>query len=200
MNNKIVTFAFDRQTPQANGYFLLETQLEFSHKLPTNLSFTHDTQKFYLFSHNQSSNKLQFLTNSKIELPFHKEIDLEHVWSGDDDSNKVFQKIKPHQTLCLLASENCIAQAFMLAKQCPIDISLSIILHSTHTFPFIIKPARFIMNDLPPEMIGCSELLEDWKIPNRLCSDADLAGCFDGNFQQLNTQWQPPKNWVIHLI
>lgn len=105
------------------------------------------------------------------------------------------------KTLCFLVTESALAQAFYLGKQLQNEFSMVMILESQAGFPFAVKPARFMFEDLPDEavsMIGACPLLEDWGIPNRLCSHQGLPGCFDGDLKTFKSLWQPPEDW--HLI
>lgn len=79
------------------------------------------------------------------------------------------------------------------------------LLHSSNGFPFVVKPARFLFPELPAEAIGASSLLEDWKINNRLASELDLPGCFEGSLAELLEHWiyahkqtaAAQKNWQV---
>lgn len=105
------------------------------------------------------------------------------------------------KTLCFLVAESALAQAFYLGKSLQNEFSMVMILESQAGFPFAVKPAQFMFEDLPDEavsMIGACPLLEDWGIPNRLCSPVGTPGCFDGDLKTFKSLWQPPADW--HLI
>jgi len=100
-----------------------------------------------------------------------------------------WDKTKP--TL-ILASALYMALAFALSKRFQNSNTPNIktvLLHSSDSFPFQVKPARFLMHETPPEAIGASTLLEDWKIQNRLASSEDLPGCFQGELIDMFAYW-----------
>lgn len=66
--------------------------------------------------------------------------------------------------------------------------------------PFRPRPSRFLLPDMPPEVIAAIPLLEDWGIPSRLCSPDARAGCFEGPLDELLKTLNPKsKHTVIHL-
>jgi len=97
----------------------------------------------------------------------------------------------------IIGSDLALANVFYLAKQRAqfkqhTSHTLAL-LHCTQDFPFKVKPARFMVHDLPPEAIGACPLLEDWTISNRLASDQGHPGCFDGPLEQLLANWLTQK-------
>lgn len=64
-----------------------------------------------------------------------------------------------------------------------------VILGSEVPFPFKTRPSQILVPGLPPEVIACMPLLEDWGIPSRLCSQADFAGCHQGYVTDLVRCW-----------
>jgi hypothetical protein len=100
--------------------------------------------------------------------------------------------IQPEANLLIIASGLEMANLFYLAKQRDSTQSTGhtlALLHSEDSFPFTVKPARFLLPEMPAEAIGACPLLEDWKIGNRLASDLGLPGCFDGSLTDLLEQW-----------
>lgn len=94
--------------------------------------------------------------------------------------------------LLILGSDLEMANLFYIAKQrfsSNATSQILALLHSKQGFPFVVKPARFMLPELPAEAIGASALLEDWKIGNRLASELGLAGCFEGSLADLLDQW-----------
>ncbi|BBP46763.1 hypothetical protein THMIRHAS_21360 [Thiosulfatimonas sediminis] len=63
------------------------------------------------------------------------------------------------------------------------------LLHATQTFPFAVKPARFMVETTPAEAIGACTLLEDWKIANRLSSEQFVAGCAQMTLSEMLESW-----------
>jgi hypothetical protein len=94
----------------------------------------------------------------------------------------------------LLTGENlAIADALLLAQCYQESADQFLVLLAADSFPFTLKPARFMVSELP-QLIAACPLLEDWGFANRLASEAGLPGCFEGNLTelliQLNTPWE----------
>jgi len=112
------------------------------------------------------------------------------------NSNQTFNIPLKTQPLLILANDLVVANAFAVAKHCinrctnskptePIIVGV----HSQTAFPFVLKPARYLMPNMPAEAIGACTLLEDWKIQNRLSSSMGLPGCFEGELPDLFEYW-----------
>lgn len=69
------------------------------------------------------------------------------------------------------------------------DCQPLVILGSEVPFPFKPRPSQILVPGLPPEVIACMPLLEDWGIPSRLCSLQDFAGCHQGYVTDLVRAW-----------
>lgn len=73
------------------------------------------------------------------------------------------------------------------------------LLATDNSFIFTPKPAKFIL-PLLPEAIGAAQLLEDYKIPNRLASQEFMAGCYNGDLIDLYKSWLDmieEENWQV---
>jgi len=64
-----------------------------------------------------------------------------------------------------------------------------VLMGSEVPFPFPTRPSRLIVPGIPAGAIACMPLLEDWGIPSRLASGADLPGCFPGLVTELADAW-----------
>lgn len=64
-----------------------------------------------------------------------------------------------------------------------------VLLGSDEPFPFRTRPSVIIVPGIPTHTIACMPLLEEWGIPSRLASSADLPGCFDGRVTALAATW-----------
>jgi hypothetical protein len=90
--------------------------------------------------------------------------------------------------LLLITGENLgIADALLSAQHLKHHAKHCVVLLSGESFPCVIKPARFMVRELP-ELIAACPLLEDWGFANRLANNAGLAGCFEGELSHLVTQ------------
>jgi dihydroorotate dehydrogenase electron transfer subunit len=64
-----------------------------------------------------------------------------------------------------------------------------VLMGSEIPFPFRPKPSALIVPGTPAAAIACMPLLEEWGVPSRLASRADLPGCFPGFVTQLADAW-----------
>lgn len=184
---------FIQQTEQPNGYWLVELEQENTQPAPVNWQLTVDKITLQLFA--QQRNRLQFLTTQALSLTPGSEINPpkhSQAWLFLQD---IVNKLPQNQPVLILASGIKIATAFYLSKALSQDFDIRTILHTKNAFPFQIKPARFMFADFPAYAIGASTLLEDWKVPNRLCCDGFLPGSYEGSISELFTEWTPPSNW-----
>ena len=64
-----------------------------------------------------------------------------------------------------------------------------VLMGSEVPFPFRTRPSTLIMPGIPAGAIACMPLLEEWGIPSRLASCAELPGCFPGFVTELADAW-----------
>ena len=64
-----------------------------------------------------------------------------------------------------------------------------VLMGSEVPFPFKARPSTILVPGLPPGVIGCMPLLEDWGVPSRLASLAGYPGCFEGYVSALADAW-----------
>jgi dihydroorotate dehydrogenase electron transfer subunit len=64
-----------------------------------------------------------------------------------------------------------------------------VLMGSEVPFPFRSRPSRLIVPGIPAGAIACMPLLEEWGVPCRLASRADLPGCFPGFVTELADAW-----------
>ncbi|HWP95117.1 MAG TPA: dihydroorotate dehydrogenase electron transfer subunit [Gammaproteobacteria bacterium] len=64
-----------------------------------------------------------------------------------------------------------------------------VIMGSEIPFPFRPRPSTLLVPHLPPEVIACMPLLDEWGIPSRLATRQGFAGCFDGYVTDLARVW-----------
>lgn len=183
-----------KQSEQINGFWLVSVSLTSPLALDKALGKTFYFQEapeiplcLFQDTSNQSSNSYQFLAQQA--LPDNLIIQLTEICC---ESNQTLTLPKTDTPTLILANNLFMANAFALAKQLTSQSSntnISIILASDNAFPFMVKPARYLMQEMPPEAIGASTLLEDWKVQNRLASNAGLPGCFDGDLFEMFNYW-----------
>ena len=183
-----------KQSEQINGFWLVSFSLTSPLTLDKALSKTFYFQEapeiplcLFQDTSNQSSNSYQFLAQQALPDNL-----IKHLTELYCDSNQVLPLPNNRTRTLILANNLFMANAFALAKQQTTQSSntnISIILASDSAFPFMVKPARYLMQEMPPEAIGASTLLEDWKIQNRLASNAGLPGCFDGDLFEMFSYW-----------
>lgn len=210
--NQAIKIAIEQfeQVEQVNGYFLisltLQDELAFDRAIGKLFYISEEPDiKLTLFLHASQNNihQYQFLSYK----PFAKETFTRpgNLISSCDSS---FIQPNPQQPLLILASDLAMANAFAIAKHRvnhssnqssnnrsnqntnrKVDVPTIIALESNSTFPFTIKPARYLMPEMPAQAIGACTLLEDWKVQNRLVSTQGLPGCFDGDLSELFAYW-----------
>ncbi len=64
-----------------------------------------------------------------------------------------------------------------------------VLMGSEVPFPFTPRPSQIMLPGMPPGVIACMPLLEDWGIPSRLASLQGFAGCYDGYVTDLARAW-----------
>ena len=64
-----------------------------------------------------------------------------------------------------------------------------VLMGSEVPFPFRARPSAIIVPGIPAGAIACMPLLEEWGVPCRLASRADLPGCFPGFVTELAGAW-----------
>src|SRR5204862_7185387 len=64
-----------------------------------------------------------------------------------------------------------------------------VLMGSEVPFPFRTRPSRLIVPGIPAGAIACMPLLEQWGVPSRLASGADLPGWFPGFVTELADAW-----------
>jgi dihydroorotate dehydrogenase electron transfer subunit len=64
-----------------------------------------------------------------------------------------------------------------------------LLLGSDRPFPFRARPSSVIVAGIPPDVIACMPLVEEWGIPCRLASHSDFPGCFAGPVTALADGW-----------
>jgi dihydroorotate dehydrogenase electron transfer subunit len=64
-----------------------------------------------------------------------------------------------------------------------------VLMGSEVPFPFRTRPSGLIVPGIPAGAIACMPLLEEWGVPSRLASGADLPGCFPGFVTELADAW-----------
>lgn len=64
-----------------------------------------------------------------------------------------------------------------------------VLMGSEVPFPFRARPSALIVAGMPGASIACMPLLEEWGVPSRLASGADLPGCFAGYVTELADTW-----------
>lgn len=180
------------QQEQPNGFYLIEVEQDDDTERPVNFAVTDGEQQALLFK--QQGNKLLFMTEQAFPEPATLQPKNTQAW--------VFLKeltatLSPSQPVLITGSNPAMATVFHLANVLKPAFDVRAVLASESGFPFVIKPARFLFPDFPPHAIGAATLLEDWQVPNRLCSEAALPGCFDGRLGDLWSQWTPPRDWQL---
>ena len=64
-----------------------------------------------------------------------------------------------------------------------------VIMGSEVPFPFATRPSQTLVAGMPPGVIACMPLMEDWGIASRLASLQGFPGCFEGYVTDLARAW-----------
>lgn len=198
-----------QQTKQLNGYWLLSCSLAeplaLNNGLDKEFYFpSYPKQTLRLFQANSRNNSYQFLCSQTFSEKF-----CANPENLQTDSDELLELPSDNRSCLMLGADLAMANVFALAQLCRQQESCKALLSSHKSFPFMVKPARFLMEQTPAVAIGASTLLEDWKIPNRLASQQSLPGCLDGNLVELFSFWleamaytqvDTPPNWQIMIF
>lgn len=180
------------QSEQPNGFYLIQFEQADDTERPVNFAMTDGDRQAFLFK--QQGRNLWFLADQ----PFADDAE----WRPRNTQawvflNELSASLSASQPVLITGSNQTMATVFHLANALKPEFDVRAVLASESDFPFVVKPARFLFPDFPPQAIGAATLLEDWKIPNRLCSKAALPGCYDGCLGDLWSQWTPPMDWQL---
>lgn len=184
-----------QQTEQINGYQLFSFSLASPLELELALGRTFTIEGFpetelCLFQAPQTeSGTYQFLSHSHINQTLL--LEAQQPMKLICHYSRPFCMPELNTPLLILAENLFMANAFALSKQRKLakDNQQTVFLHTDDCFPFMVKPARFLMQSAPAEAIGASTLLEDWQVQNRLASDEQQPGCFHGSLPELFAYW-----------
>lgn len=192
---------FEQQIEQPNGFWLSrwrldeDSQCPKSIALPFNAAFELNEIWFQLIS--RQSNGYEFLAQAPLQEPTsQQQIRLKNhqAWRFLPD---LVASLDPNHSLLITGSNRAMSTALLLCQQLKEAFDIQVLLHSDNGFPFQVKPARFLWGNAPTEAIGAMPLLEDWKIPNRLCHSPFQPGCFEGTLEDFLKQWTPDPNQQI---
>lgn len=188
------------QTEQTGGYWLISLQLDSNILLPYGYQLNLDNREpLALFQ--QKEDEALFLSLSPLD---NEPDSLISAYLPDNQTTPAWQILskqivdasQTQSPILLLAKDENIANLLHFAQMNAQQHDLIAILEATDAFPFVVKPAKFLFEDLPPEAIGACPLLEDWKVPNRLCSLNGLMGCYDGSIEEILQNWKPDAAWT----
>ncbi|WP_024850428.1 hypothetical protein [Hydrogenovibrio kuenenii] len=188
------------QTEQNGGYWLITLQLDSNTLLPFGYQLHLDNrQPLALFQ--QKEYEAQFLSLAPLDNAAESLIATSPPGNQNTPAWQILSKqvadaSQTENPILLLAKNENIANLLHFAQMNAQQHDLIAILEATDAFPFIVKPAKFLFEGLPPEAIGACPLLEDWKVPNRLCALNGLMGCYDGSIEDILQNWKPDASWA----
>jgi len=116
-------------------------------------------------------------------------------WDLADNTRPSFVLHPERPRLLLVGADAGIAATIALAESLRGTTTSSagwkplVLLGSDQPFPFRPRPSSIIVAGIPPEVIACMPLLEEWGVPCRLASHSGLPGCFDGPVTALADVW-----------
>ncbi|MDX1347758.1 MAG: hypothetical protein R3189_05865 [Thiomicrorhabdus chilensis] len=192
-----------QQTSQPGGFWLVSATLAATPETANIGALFHikDHPEISLTLFQTHTDHLQLLSQQSLpEGLLCSQTPVELIQESDDTMpTDVFY----HQSsVLLLGADLGIAPLLHIARQASnraTEVATMALLQASENFPFMVKPARFMLGSMPAEAIGCCPLLEDWKIPNRLASISGLPGCFDGSLLELFGFWLEHESQQHHM-
>jgi hypothetical protein len=164
-------------SPLANGWF----QVSFSQYLALRQGM-----RFCMGTHLLAPWRWQGNNIDCLVLPSEQPIDPNQAITIDNLGDQI--GIIEENTRYLLTGEGlAIADVLLLAQHYRPYANQILLCLAADCFPFAIKPARFMVSELP-HLIAACPLLEDWGFANRLASETGLPGCFEGDLKALLSQ------------
>ena len=98
--------------------------------------------------------------------------------------------IKPYQIYLLHDEAQFLSLALSrLIEQKGFQSQSLIFIQSHHPWPFQPQPSLIYLPDVPQHVIASMPLLDDKKIPSRLCHLSGSPGCFDDSAKSLAEIW-----------
>lgn len=195
MNVTYATITHWQQSEQTGGFWLVTIHVQANQLFDVGGQFHLPTSAatLALFQQTQKGGQLQlqFLSQSPIAA------DCDLMTLHYTPPEIITPSPPVTSNLLLIGSGLSMASVFYFAKQRSLEKHRGktlALLHSADTFPFTIKPARFMVPNMPTEAIGACPLIEDWQIGNRLASDLGLVGCFEGSISDLLADWCLAEN------
>ncbi len=77
-----------------------------------------------------------------------------------------------------------------------------LLLQADNELPFKPTPCRIMISGMPAGVIATLPLLSQWNIALRMASHTGLPGCFEGDVDELATQWlnnQPTPDEITYI-
>ena len=79
-----------------------------------------------------------------------------------------------------------------------------VLMGSEIPFPFRARPSSIVVAGIPPGIIACMPMLDEWGIASRLASRAGFPGCYEGFVTELADEWlktlAPPQLAEVELF
>jgi dihydroorotate dehydrogenase electron transfer subunit len=89
----------------------------------------------------------------------------------------------------VVASGPAIPAALYLAVRLPVPPRLVLLGSDDLPLPFRPVPSRFLLEGLPPPVIGAAPVLESAGIPSRIADASGQPGCYEGSATELLALW-----------
>lgn len=115
--------------------------------------------------------------------------------------------VKSHQ-IYLLYNEALFTSLALsqLIEQAGYQSHSLVLLESVHPWPFRPQPSLLYLPNMPPQVIASVPLLDDKKIPSRLCHPSGSPGCFEESAATLAEIWlsrltpSERKRWTVATL
>lgn len=177
--------------PLANGFHQITCTWPYPdcEPLPGHFVKINQSQRTALF--HGTKNEITFLTAPTDHVPSSEKIMVSSL-QGEALS------LKPITNALLILEDHNLSVGFFYLKKMRNTFTGMVLLGTTTAFPFRPCPSRYMVPDLPAQLIAANPLLEDWGFVNRLASTQAQPGCYEGQVLDLAKHLQ--GRFATHLM
>ncbi len=99
-----------------------------------------------------------------------------------------------NQSYLMVTEDDGLSALIFYLKKYRAQFKGLVLLGGTKAFPFAPCPSKLLMSGFPSNVIASIPLLEDWGIPNRLASNREMPGMYEGTVNDLVQLWLSQGN------
>ncbi|PIP81349.1 MAG: hypothetical protein COW84_00300 [Gammaproteobacteria bacterium CG22_combo_CG10-13_8_21_14_all_40_8] len=169
--------------------WLIAPETDFSFNPKDRLSI--DDQAVYLLWQNKQQQLLCVLPSATIQKIHDKEFTLTYQQNPNQLEKMTTEQFHAQHHLMIChgyAIFSAIHQIYRW-KNLGWDLNRVVVVsEALDQWPILLKPSKLIAYFIPNGAIGSIDLLDDWKILARFCSEDDLPGCFSGSLAEFEQE------------